>query len=257
MVFESINSFSKNLINKKLNQKIIHILKYVVSEQRAAREELNDMGCKIKSLEIYDTPNKKLLKIYLSLKTNCTLESAMPIVNLIFTDDYETLQDGAAEFIDDDYYLTIDSQSFEISENCIQCELSLCKSESGELISFNSSYIKLPEKTKTKDIPKEQIPWDPKKQLNQDLFYACWSGHLDRMKMLIARGADVNLEDYEGITLLMAASLHGDKDKVKLLLDNGADVNAKGKWGKTALMLASRNGHKDIVELLKKYGAKE
>ena len=55
----------------------------------------------------------------------------------------------------------------------------------------------------------------------------------------------------------MAASHEGHIDIVKLLLDKGADVNAKSKDGDTALKAASVKGHTEIVELLKAHGAKE
>jgi hypothetical protein len=55
------------------------------------------------------------------------------------------------------------------------------------------------------------------------------------VRMLIAAGADLNLRNDEGLTVLMSAV---DEDRVlfKLLLAAGADVNAKDKNGTTVLM---------------------
>ena len=73
------------------------------------------------------------------------------------------------------------------------------------------------------------------------------------VQMLLAKGADVNAKDYDGITALMLASDQGIKEYVQVLLANGADVNARDNEGKTALAHASR----EVIELLRKAGAKE
>ena len=53
-----------------------------------------------------------------------------------------------------------------------------------------------------------------------------------------------------GLTALMMASANGHTEIVKLLLDKGADVNVKNTYGITALFTASVHGHTEIVKLL-------
>lgn len=62
----------------------------------------------------------------------------------------------------------------------------------------------------------------------------------------------VEAEDRAGETALMLASLNGDVDLVKLLIAKGAEVNKKG-W--TPLHYAAANGNDDIAKLLLGYSA--
>lgn len=56
---------------------------------------------------------------------------------------------------------------------------------------------------------------------------------------------------------LIEAAKAGYTEKVKSLIAKGADVNAKNEKGAIALMLASNKGHTVRVQLLKNAGAKE
>jgi ankyrin repeat protein len=58
-------------------------------------------------------------------------------------------------------------------------------------------------------------------------------------------------------TALISASNNGHIDTVKALLAKGAEVNAKDEYGETALACAKRCGHIEIAKLLEKAGAKE
>ena len=59
------------------------------------------------------------------------------------------------------------------------------------------------------------------------------------------------------LTPLIIAAKNGNAEIVRLLLEKGADVNVKTDSGKTALIHAKNEGHTDIVEMLEKAGAKE
>jgi ankyrin repeat protein len=74
------------------------------------------------------------------------------------------------------------------------------------------------------------------------------------VQVLLEYGADANVHDKDGQTLLHLASKDGDLDFAQLLLDHGADANARGS-NRTALHLASQRGHLKVVQLLLNRGA--
>jgi len=73
------------------------------------------------------------------------------------------------------------------------------------------------------------------------LYIACEGGNVEIAKLLIDRGADVNLPVSWKRTPLYAANKGGHADIVKLLLDNGADPNQLAK-SQTPLHVAAENG---------------
>jgi len=60
----------------------------------------------------------------------------------------------------------------------------------------------------------------------------------------------MNWHDSHNATLLYVAAGHGHVDKVSLLLDKGADPNLKHNDGMTSLYLASQRGFTEVVDLL-------
>ena len=56
------------------------------------------------------------------------------------------------------------------------------------------------------------------------------------MRGLLGKGADINVEDKYGQSVLILAAKENYTDIVRTLLENGADINAKGIYGSTVLM---------------------
>jgi len=90
------------------------------------------------------------------------------------------------------------------------------------------------------------------------LTLAAQFGHTEICRILIARGAPINLINNEvgwpGYAPLHFAIIGGHLDTVKLLLDHGAKVNWKDKDGNTPLTIAEKRGEQSIADLIKKYG---
>jgi ankyrin repeat protein len=84
------------------------------------------------------------------------------------------------------------------------------------------------------------------------LYYACFKGHVRVVKLLLDRGAQMDIKHGEE---LMMASQFGHVEIVKLLLDNGAHINIQSDGGWTALMNASLFRRVECVRLLLERGA--
>ena len=68
--------------------------------------------------------------------------------------------------------------------------------------------------------------------------------------LLLAAGVDVDARQQGGFTPLQAAARQGLTDMVRVLLSAGADAERANDAGQTAADLAAEAGHGEIVELL-------
>jgi len=74
---------------------------------------------------------------------------------------------------------------------------------------------------------------------NETLRIASAHGQINRVKLLIENGADVNARNRYGNTPLMLASINGRQEAVRFLIEAGADMNVKDSEGSTSLKYAS------------------
>ncbi len=87
------------------------------------------------------------------------------------------------------------------------------------------------------------------------VYLAAKQGRLEKLKSLIAAGADVNASNRNGRTVLMSAVYYRNKAIVRELLSEGVNVDAVDSQGRTALMLAVANNRVEMVNLLLASGA--
>lgn len=90
----------------------------------------------------------------------------------------------------------------------------------------------------------DHISWTP-------LHYACAKGHLEVAQFLIANGAKVDSLSLGGTTPLMMAVQSGNELLVKLLLDKGADLQLRNTEAITAIDIADIYGKPEISEGLR------
>lgn len=92
--------------------------------------------------------------------------------------------------------------------------------------------------------------------ITEELFSAVQKNDLDRVRELLAQGADVEARDAHSATPLLRAARYGYTDIAALLIKKGAEVNAKDDAiGATPLILAASRGHTDTTKLLIEKGA--
>ena len=91
----------------------------------------------------------------------------------------------------------------------------------------------------------------------QNLFQAARYGDIANVRKYLDLGANIEAQDYRGLTSLQIACVYGHLDVVRLLLDRGANIEAAGgNTGQTSLiMVASDNGNLEIVKELLDRGA--
>ncbi|XP_051886570.1 ankyrin repeat, SAM and basic leucine zipper domain-containing protein 1 [Pristis pectinata] len=83
------------------------------------------------------------------------------------------------------------------------------------------------------------------------LMYAAREGHTQTVIILLAHGAEINIQDDKGYTALIWASSQGHKTTALKLIDFGADNTLKTKCGETAAEIAGKKHHSQLAMLLK------
>jgi ankyrin repeat protein len=87
------------------------------------------------------------------------------------------------------------------------------------------------------------------------LMIAVGEGHLQVVRLLLHRSADVNGGGVAGFTPLMESVRHRRADLAELLLKNGAKPNQLNDYGDTALLFAANEGETRVIDLLLRHGA--
>ncbi len=90
---------------------------------------------------------------------------------------------------------------------------------------------------------------------NTPLWYAAYHGREDTVSVLLAAGANVGVYAYDGSGPLHWAASHGHLAVVVILLKHGADPNALRDSGYSVLEAAIRNRHTEVVRRLVEAGA--
>ena len=80
---------------------------------------------------------------------------------------------------------------------------------------------------------------------------------MDELSALIAKGAPINVGNYDKRTALHLAASEGLLDVVKYLVDEAeADPSPQDRWGNTPLDDASRSSHFAVADYLSSRGGR-
>ena len=91
----------------------------------------------------------------------------------------------------------------------------------------------------------------------EDLFDAARRGDRSRVAQLLDAGVDVNAKARYDMTALMFAADKGHLDVVRLLVERGADVNTADTFYKSrAIDSALNNGHRHVAKFLLQHGSR-
>jgi len=107
---------------------------------------------------------------------------------------------------------------------------------------------------------KKQLAWgaNPNSRtfwyLESPLHEAARGGYPEIVKLLLEKGAQVNIRNEGGATPLHYAARNGNIEVMEILLENGADVTQKGTGCGTALQWAARNGQIQAIKTLMSNG---
>ena len=82
------------------------------------------------------------------------------------------------------------------------------------------------------------------------LHWAAEANAAEIAKMLIAKGAEVNAKSKRGSTPLHFAASENAAEVAKVLIAKGAEVNAKSRHGDTPLDIARKRGNSEVAKLL-------
>ncbi|KAK2772713.1 hypothetical protein FQN53_004460 [Emmonsiellopsis sp. PD_33] len=84
------------------------------------------------------------------------------------------------------------------------------------------------------------------------LHCAVLAGHNSIVRLLLDRGAGIDIQNFSRETPLLCATLSGHGSIISLLVANGADPNLRDQYGWTALMRATENSDEPAVRRLLK-----
>ena len=107
-----------------------------------------------------------------------------------------------------------------------------------------------------KRFPERINAWSQDRQgvMNNAFVYACMHGHIEAAKLLLDKGAEINVIpggfDFAG-TGLHYAALNGHRAMIEFLLDHGADKAVKDtKVNSTPAGWAEHGGHTNLLDVL-------
>lgn len=89
-----------------------------------------------------------------------------------------------------------------------------------------------------------------KGESGEPLYEAALNDDVEKLRLLVQMGTDVNVCDFDGRTALHKAAAAGKLRAVQFLVQRGAKILCKDRWGQVPLQYAKENRHVDIAHFL-------
>jgi len=122
-------------------------------------------------------------------------------------------------------------------------EMRTPEDESPLMMACLKGHIEIVKKLISRDADVNKTGWTP-------LHYAATGGHIAIIELLLEQHAYIDAESPNGTTPLMMAAHYGSPAAVKVLLEAGADPTLKSQLGLTAIDFANRGGRQDAAEMI-------
>jgi len=84
---------------------------------------------------------------------------------------------------------------------------------------------------------------------------AAENNKMELFKLLVDRGADINLKDKKGSAAILAAAQGGNIEMLKYLRGKGQDINSRNRFGTTPLIAAASTNNAEMIKYLIACGA--
>lgn len=92
-------------------------------------------------------------------------------------------------------------------------------------------------------------------RMEEEFFIAAKTGDLEELEEVLDKGAPIDMQDDQGNTAVMLATMAGHVDVVQWFIDEGANLNVQNDRSDNVLLYAGAEGLLDIVTLAVEAGA--
>lgn len=146
-------------------------------------------------------------------------------------------------------YVALRDSSLKAAEALIEewprtnVEIRTAKDESPLMIAALQGHLDMVKKLIDRDADVNKTGWTA-------LHYAATNGHVAVIELLLDKHAYIDAESPNGTTPLMMAAHYGSPAAVKLLLEAGADPKLKNQLGLSAIDFAHRANRQDAAALI-------
>ena len=117
------------------------------------------------------------------------------------------------------------------------------KDESPLMLASLNGHLDLVRKLIGRDADVNKTGWTP-------LHYAATNGHVEIIGLLLENHAYIDAESPNGTTPLMMAAHYGSVAAVKLLLEAGADASLRNQLGMTAIDFANKANRRESADMI-------